>query len=77
MNLGHAPNWLDSAACRDEDTDLFFPGSPDCEFDAVAICEQCCVRTECFIYALDHAELTGIWGGSSDDERSLCRRAVR
>ena len=77
MGLGHAPSWLFAAACRDEDTSIFFPGSSDREFEAVEICGRCSVRAACLTYAIGHPELTGIWGGASDEERSLFRRAVR
>ena len=77
MGLGHAPSWSLDAACRDEDTELFFRGSTDGEFAAVEICGRCSVRTACLSYAIGSPELTGIWGGTSDEERSLFRRAVR
>jgi WhiB family redox-sensing transcriptional regulator len=76
MNLRYAPDWLISAACRDEETELFFLGSIDGEAAATAICQRCSVRSNCLAYALRHPELSGIWGGTSDEERSLFRRAV-
>jgi WhiB family redox-sensing transcriptional regulator len=77
MALNHAPSWLSQAECRDIETDLFFSIPPDDVARAVAICNQCAVRSDCFSYALEHADIHGIWGGTTEVERSLLRRAAR
>lgn len=76
MNVRPAPNWLASAECRDEETDLFFLASTDGDAAAIGICRRCSVRKNCLAYAMKHSELSGIWGGTSDEERSLFRRMV-
>lgn len=76
MPFDHGLAWLAMAACRREDTKLFFPGSSDTDPVAVAICNRCRVRPDCLTYALARPELSGIWGGTSDGERRLLRRAT-
>ena len=77
MTLNHAPTWLAQAECRDVDTDLFFAIPPEEVARAIAICNHCGVREDCFGYAVSHADLHGIWGGTTEVERSLLRRATR
>jgi WhiB family transcriptional regulator, redox-sensing transcriptional regulator len=62
--------WKTDAACRDEDQDLFFPGS-DIYVDpiAVAICGACPVCEECLEYSLVNNEEYGIWAGTSPYQR--------
>jgi WhiB family redox-sensing transcriptional regulator len=38
------------------------------------VCQTCEVRTECLEYALDNAELFGIWGGMSERQRRKLRQ---
>ncbi len=66
--------WLRFAACRGEETDLFFPAVPKNTAPAVAICSSCHVQTVCLDYALDHPELMGVWGGTSERQRNRMRR---
>lgn len=61
-------NWRDKAACRDMDTDLFFPSTRVEERLALKTCSTCPVIHECARYAEEHAvingyPLQGIWGG--------------
>lgn len=73
-------NWRDKAACRNEDTELFFPvgkgkAAKLQEEEAKAFCRRCDVHAECLQFALDMGA-EGVWGGLSEDERrSLGRRA--
>jgi WhiB family redox-sensing transcriptional regulator len=69
--------WRNSGSCRDENPSLFF--APDHESPhqrrlretaAKAICARCPVRTACRAYALRTGELYGIWGGTTERERS-------
>ena len=73
-------NWRDHAACRDADPDLFFPisttGPALHEADqAKRICQACPVRAPCLDWALDHSQASGIWGGKTEEERSVIRRS--
>jgi hypothetical protein len=47
----------------------FFPGRGESLADAKAVCTRCLVRPECLLYALEHDEPHGVWGGLSVRER--------
>jgi WhiB family redox-sensing transcriptional regulator len=72
-----------SAACLDEDPELFFPigntgpAIPQIE-KALAVCRRCEVVEECLRFALDTNQDAGVWGGLSEDtRRALKRRNAR
>ncbi len=74
-------NWRSKAACRDEDTELFFPvgkgkAAKLQEEEAKTFCRQCDVRAECLQFALD-TKSEGVWGGLSEDERRALGRRAR
>jgi WhiB family redox-sensing transcriptional regulator len=79
--------WQYEAACRGEDTALFFAPNyfekrhqKDArEARAKAICARCPVRDACLDYALRIREPHGVWGGLNELERrqALRRRALR
>lgn len=76
-----SPGWQDSAACREADTELFFPigstGIAVAEIqEAKAICARCPVQRACLEYALGTGQQYGIWGGLDEEERRLLRRRV-
>jgi WhiB family transcriptional regulator, redox-sensing transcriptional regulator len=74
--------WQWRAACRGEDTGLFFPPSDvetrdakvQRERRAKAICATCPVRIECLEYAVRTQEPHGIWGGLNELERRVLVR---
>ena len=71
--------WRASAACRDTDPDLFFPvgtTGPAIEQieSAKAVCQECEVREPCLEFALTTNQDSGIWGGTSEEERRKLRR---
>lgn len=71
--------WRQHAACRDTNPDLFFPvgtTGPAIEQIAAAkaICAECPAREECLEYALATNQDSGIWGGTSEEERRVLRR---
>jgi WhiB family transcriptional regulator, redox-sensing transcriptional regulator len=74
-----AADWRHHAACRDVDPDLFFPlgtegaSLPQIE-QAKQICRTCPVRPPCLRWALDHG-VTGVWGGTTEEERRKHRRS--
>lgn len=76
-------DWRQSAACREEDPDLFFPvgtSSPALmqTEEAKRVCRRCPVREQCLRWALDTAQDFGVWGGADEEERrALRRRAAR
>lgn len=73
--------WLGSAACRSRDPELFFPVSPTGPAaerqvaDAKTVCATCPVRAECLEFALRTRQVHGVWGGLSEQELRLLRRA--
>jgi WhiB family redox-sensing transcriptional regulator len=67
-------NW-DEAACRDVDTDVFFPVSEKDADAAKAICATCPIAEACLEYALELRPSDGVWGGLTPIERHrLVRR---
>jgi WhiB family redox-sensing transcriptional regulator len=76
VTLDHLTGWLDLAECRHVDTNLFFPRPYENDAPAIAICGGCVARPDCLTYAMGHPELLGIWGGTTNRERSLIRHAA-
>jgi len=80
--LGSADyTWRTDAICRDTDPDLFFPvgttGYAVLQIDrAKQVCGECPVSAECLQYALDTNQDSGIWGGTSEEERRAIRRRL-
>jgi WhiB family transcriptional regulator, redox-sensing transcriptional regulator len=76
-------DWRHSALCRDEDPELFFPigtnGPAAVQVEqAKVVCRRCTVVEDCLTWALETAQESGVWGGTSEDERrALRRRTVR
>ncbi len=73
--------WRTGAICRDTDPDLFFPvgttGYALVQIDrAKQVCDECPVCDDCLQYALDTNQDSGIWGGTSEEERRQMRRAL-
>jgi WhiB family transcriptional regulator, redox-sensing transcriptional regulator len=72
-------DWRDHAACRGLDPDLFFPvttaGASLAEIEAARrVCQRCPVTTPCLRWALDLGQVSGIWGGTTEEERRALRR---
>jgi WhiB family redox-sensing transcriptional regulator len=72
-------SWRRDAICRDTDPDLFFPvgttGNALVQIDrAKEVCDQCPVKVDCLDYALETNQDSGIWGGTSEEERRILRR---
>jgi WhiB family transcriptional regulator, redox-sensing transcriptional regulator len=75
-------DWRSAAACRHVDPEMFFPSSSsEASLDQIAraksICLQCPVRRACLAWSISHGMAFGIWGGTTEDERSAIRRALR
>lgn len=69
-------------ACKDMDTDLFFPEDWDTSLAAArAACRRCPLRNECKEWAVTAPELHGYWGNTSATwrkaERQRRARAAR
>lgn len=67
-------SWREDAACRTEDTAVFFPDSEDAAGPALAICATCPVREECLEFALATRQDDGVWGGLTETQRRRLRR---
>ena len=70
-------DWQDLAACREVESDVFFP-PVDVESTAERlareaaakeICAVCPVQEECLEWALSVGEPHGVWGGQTESER--------
>jgi hypothetical protein len=68
------PEWHRDALCAEIGGNSWFPEKGDTAQDARKICVRCPVRQECLDYALENADLTGIWGATSEWERKRMRR---
>lgn len=71
--------WIQSAACRGMDTNLFYADRGDTVTvrSAKSVCMSCPVRTDCLEYALATADNIGIWGGLTPRARARLRRQAR
>ena len=72
-------DWRHTAACRDEDPELFFPignTGPALQQieEAKAVCRRCEVIEPCLKWALETGQDSGVWGGLSEDERKSLKR---
>lgn len=72
-------DWLERAACRDEDPELFFPvGASGPALlrieEAKAVCRRCPVMEQCRRTALETGQDSGVWGGMTEEERRAARR---
>jgi WhiB family transcriptional regulator, redox-sensing transcriptional regulator len=73
-------DWRHTANCRDTSPDLFFPvgtTGPALEqiATAKAVCDTCPSQQPCLEFALMTNQDTGIWGGTSEEERRKLRKA--
>ena len=74
--------WRDEAACAVTDSDLFFPvgvtGPAVGQIAAAkAVCATCAVQAQCLEFAIATNQEYGVWGGTSEEERRVLRRAWR
>lgn len=73
-------DWRNRAACREVDPDLFFPvgvsGPALLQIEeAKRVCRACPVHSPCLRWAVESGENTGVWGGTTEDERRMLRVA--
>ncbi|EFL36293.1 transcription factor WhiB [Streptomyces viridochromogenes DSM 40736] len=73
--------WLRSAACVDEDPELFFPvgtTGPSLRDISAAkrICSRCPVTDQCLSFALSSGRTSGVWGGTCEEERDALLRTT-
>lgn len=76
-------DWRQSALCREQDPELFFPigttGPAASQVaEAKAVCRRCPSVDPCLTWALETGQDSGVWGATSEDERrALKRRGAR
>ena len=73
-------DWRDRSACRDTDPELFFPvGTTGPALDQIAaakaVCRACEAQAACLEFALATNQESGVWGGTSEEERRKLRKA--
>ena len=73
-------DWRHHALCRDEDPELFFPigttGPAAVQVEeAKVVCSRCSVTEACLEWALESGQDSGVWGGTSEDERRALTRS--
>ncbi|MEZ5252247.1 MAG: WhiB family transcriptional regulator [Microthrixaceae bacterium] len=73
-------DWRTNAACQDTDPDLFFPvgttGPAIEQIDnAKRVCSTCEAKDPCLEFAMMTNQDSGVWGGTSEEERRKLRRA--
>ena len=67
-------HWTAHAACVEAcPDDLFVEGAA--QRSARGVCQECPVRLECLIDALDHKVLFGVWGGMTERQRRALLRS--
>lgn len=72
-------DWREEASCRDTDPDLFFPvGTTGPAIEQIESAKQVCMACEahdaCLEFALATNQESGIWGGTSEEERRKLRK---
>jgi WhiB family redox-sensing transcriptional regulator len=78
--LNDNDDWRELAACRDTSPDLFFPvGTTGPAIEQIAqaksVCRTCDAQSACLEFALVTNQDSGVWGGTSEEERRKLRRA--
>ena len=80
--IEHLPDWRAEGACRTTDPDLFFPIAVSTPVaarqvaKAQQICAGCAVRQQCLDFAMQTREPSGIWGGTTPEDRLRAHRAL-
>lgn len=65
-------DWTSRAKCKDMRDALFAEGAEQRRVKAV--CQNCVVRLECLVEALDNRIEWGVWGGMTERERRTLLR---
>ncbi len=72
--IEYATEWRAAGACLAADPDLFFPVAVGAAASqetsrALLICDSCPVKRQCLEFAIRNGEASGIWGGTTPEER--------
>ena len=73
------PSGVRVAACRDTEPELFFPiGTTGMATDQIEsakrVCDHCDAQKACLEFALATNQESGVWGGTTEDERRKLRK---
>ena len=68
--------WKEAAACKGEQSSVFYPETESGAAAAKAICARCPVSDLCLSVALRNGERHGVWGGKTERERARLRRSI-
>lgn len=77
--LGHDidPWWREHALCAQTDPEAFHPEKGQSPKKALAVCAVCPVALDCLVEAMTTvAGSTGIWGGTTENDRRAIRRRL-
>ena len=66
--------WYRDAACRGQVSSRWFSKDLPTTEGALTVCRTCPVEPQCLALALEHHELAGIWGGTTEAQRVRLRR---
>ena len=74
--------WMEEGSCVYANTELFFPVGSSMKAikqsnEAKAICNECVVKIDCLEYAIRTNQDSGVWGGTTEEERKSLRREYR
>jgi WhiB family redox-sensing transcriptional regulator len=70
-------HWQEQGICTQTNPDSFHPAEGGNNVRAKDVCRhQCPVRADCLCFALDNP-VTGIWGGTSENERRRIKQTIR
>lgn len=80
--IEYANDWRAAGACLTADPDLFFPVAVGTVASrqiarAQRICASCPVKQQCLDFAMRTRESTGIWGGTTPEQRIRALRGRR
>ena len=75
-------DWRRHAKCLGSNPNLFFPlgstGEPLVQARAAKrVCQACMVQKACLQFALETNQETGVWGGTTEEERRVLRKNWR
>jgi WhiB family transcriptional regulator, redox-sensing transcriptional regulator len=65
--------YLDDAACRGLDPELFYAEGGAAVARAKGVCAECQLQPKCLEWAIKREEF-GVWGGTTARERAAIRR---
>lgn len=78
-----SPGWMSDGLCAQVDPDAWFPPKGGNSTEAKAVCRRCPVIEQCLAHALDlvravgSEQTLGVWGGTTESERSILVRDER